>query len=172
MNANAVSKRRQGPRTRDDQVGQPPGALDGHGVGVEWGAVATCEGLELLVSSALWWRWEACAAHGDGGGGAQVTHGPWAVFRHGRVTPGRSAQRGIRHLPARERPWAQGLGEAARCTSGPVKHAVGEVGSPPPGLPALVSRRREHRVTGVGARPERRSLEAIGPNANGSRQTH
>ena len=37
MNANAVSQRRQGPRARHDQVGQPPCALDGHGVGVELG---------------------------------------------------------------------------------------------------------------------------------------
>jgi hypothetical protein len=37
MNANAVSQRRQGPRTRHDQGGQPPWALDGHGVGVALG---------------------------------------------------------------------------------------------------------------------------------------
>ena len=49
--------------------------------------------------------------------------------------------------------------------------AVGELGSPPPGLPALVARRREHRVTGVQARTESRSLETRGPNATGSRQT-
>jgi hypothetical protein len=41
------------------------------------------------------------------------------------------------------------LVEAARCSSGPFKEAVGEMGSPLTGLPALVARRREHRVTGV-----------------------
>jgi hypothetical protein len=49
MNANAVSKRRQCPSTRDDQVGQPPCALDGHGVGVALGALSTGECRELLV---------------------------------------------------------------------------------------------------------------------------
>src|SRR4029434_72985 len=44
--------------------------------------------------------------------------------------------------------------------------------SPPTGLPAVVERRREHRVTGVGARTDRRSLETRGPNATGSRQTN
>src|SRR5262249_42529786 len=44
------------------------------------------------------------------------------------------------------------------------------MGSPPTGLPAVVERRREHRVTGVGTRTDRRSLETRGPNATGSRQ--
>jgi transposase len=39
--------------------------------------------------------------------------------------------------------------EAARWTSGPCTAAVGELGAPPTGLPALVAGRREHRVTGV-----------------------
>jgi hypothetical protein len=66
---------------------------------------------------------------------------------------------------------ALGLVEVARCMSGPAKQAVVEMGSPPTGLPALVKRRREHWVTGVCPRTERRSLETLGPNANGSRQT-
>src|SRR6266849_518926 len=45
------------------------------------------------------------------------------------------------------------------------------MGSPPTGLPALVERRIENRVTGVCARTDRRSLETMGPNATGSRQT-
>jgi hypothetical protein len=62
------------------------------------------------------------------------------------------------------------LVEAARCISGPAKHAVVEMGSPPLGLPAPVDRRREHRVTGVCTRTERRALETLRPNAQGSRQ--
>ena len=63
------------------------------------------------------------------------------------------------------------LVEAARCTAGPCKAAVGEMGSPPTGLPALVARRREQRVTDVKVRTERRSLATRGPHATGSRQT-
>jgi hypothetical protein len=63
------------------------------------------------------------------------------------------------------------LVEAARCIAGPAKQAVVERGSPPTGLPALVKRRREHRVTGVWTRTARRSLETRGPNATGSPQT-
>jgi len=63
------------------------------------------------------------------------------------------------------------LVEAARCMSGPLKEAVGEMGSPPTGVAAVVERRREHRVTGAQARTERRSLETIGPNVKGSRQS-
>ena len=62
------------------------------------------------------------------------------------------------------------LVEAARYFSGPCKEAVVEMGSPPTGLPAVVERRREHRVTGVGTRTDRRSLETRGPNATGGRQ--
>jgi hypothetical protein len=62
------------------------------------------------------------------------------------------------------------LVEATRENSGPAQHAVVEMGSPPLGLPTGVERRREHRVTGVRARTDRRSLETIGRNANGSRQ--
>src|SRR5919204_2422597 len=46
------------------------------------------------------------------------------------------------------------------------------MGSPPTVLPVVVERRIEHRVTGVRARTDRRSLETIGPNATGSRQSH
>src|SRR5262245_35307094 len=45
------------------------------------------------------------------------------------------------------------------------------MGSPPTGLPTLVERRIENRVTGLRARTERRSLETSGLNATGSRQT-
>ena len=41
------------------------------------------------------------------------------------------------------------LVEAARCIAGPAQQAVVEMGSPPPGLPTSVERRREHRVTGA-----------------------
>ena len=41
------------------------------------------------------------------------------------------------------------LVEAARDVSGLWTKAVGEMGSPPLGLPAVVARRREHRVRGV-----------------------
>src|SRR3989442_4276265 len=67
--------------------------------------------------------------------------------------------------------WVLVLVEAARCISGPGTQAVVEMGSPPTGLPALVERRREHRVTGVCPRTESRSLETRRPNATGSRQT-
>ena len=46
------------------------------------------------------------------------------------------------------------------------------MGSPPTGLLAIVERRREHRVTGVCTRTDRRSLETLGPNATGSCQTN
>jgi len=39
-----------------------------------------------------------------------------------------------------------GLVAATREISGPAQHAVVEMGSPPLGLPAVVERRREHRV--------------------------
>ena len=45
------------------------------------------------------------------------------------------------------------------------------MGSPHTGLPTLVERRIENRVTGLRARTDRRSLETSGPNATGSRQT-
>jgi hypothetical protein len=61
--------------------------------------------------------------------------------------------------------------EATRYTSGPCTAAVGEMGAPPTGLPALVPRRREHRVPGVCARTESRALEAMGPNPIGRCQT-
>jgi hypothetical protein len=63
------------------------------------------------------------------------------------------------------------LAEAARCFPGPFKGAVVEMGPPPTGLPVLVERRRENRVTGAQARTDRRSLETAGLNATGSRQS-
>src|SRR4029453_7613921 len=45
------------------------------------------------------------------------------------------------------------------------------MGSPPTGLPVVVKRRIENRVTGVRARTDRRSLETIGSNVKGSRQS-
>ncbi len=55
------------------------------------------------------------------------------------------------------------LVEAPREKSGPAQHAVVEMGAPPTGLPALVERRREHRVPGPQARTDRRSLETMVP---------
>jgi hypothetical protein len=62
------------------------------------------------------------------------------------------------------------LVEAARYFSGPCTEAVVEMGSPPTGIPAVVEKRREHLVTGVSTRTDRRSLETRGPSATGSRQ--
>src|SRR4029453_17223660 len=45
------------------------------------------------------------------------------------------------------------------------------MGAPPTGLPVVVKRRIENRVTGVRARTDRRSLETIGSNVKGSRQS-
>jgi hypothetical protein len=45
------------------------------------------------------------------------------------------------------------------------------MGSPPTGFAPVVERRRENRVTGAQARTDRRSLETIGPNFKGSRQS-
>src|SRR5262249_6177538 len=45
------------------------------------------------------------------------------------------------------------------------------MGSPPTGLPVVVKRRIENRGTGVRARTDRRSLETIGSNVKGSRQS-
>ena len=53
------------------------------------------------------------------------------------------------------------LVEAARCISGPATPAVVEMGSPPLGLPTVVERRREHRVTSARARTDRRSLATL-----------
>jgi hypothetical protein len=71
----------------------------------------------------------------------------------------------------RSSPGAVVLVEAARGTSGLCKAAVGEMGSPPTGLPARVARRREHRVTGVEAARREGRWRRMGPNATGSRQT-
>src|SRR5262245_31379652 len=49
------------------------------------------------------------------------------------------------------------LAEATRCNFGPAQQAIVEMGSPSPGLPALVDRRREHRVPSAQARTDRRS---------------
>src|SRR5215831_8747961 len=46
------------------------------------------------------------------------------------------------------------------------------MGSPPRGLPARVDKRRQHQVTGMRARTDRRSLETMDLNAIGSHQTH
>src|SRR5215211_8127456 len=69
-NANTVSQRRECPRTRHHQVGQPARGLDDHGVGVELGALPAGECPELLVSPALWWRWQAFETYWDCGGGS------------------------------------------------------------------------------------------------------
>jgi len=48
--------------------------------------------------------------------------------------------------------------EVARWHSGPAKHAVVSMGSPPTGLPAVVTRRIETGGTGVYTRTVRRAL--------------
>jgi Homeodomain-like domain len=87
------------------------------------------------------------------------------------MTGRRRTQRGVSRLALLSHLVTLGLVEATRCIAGPAQQAVVEMGAPPIGLPALVKRRREHRVTGVCTRTERRSLETRGPNATGSRQT-
>jgi hypothetical protein len=85
---------------------------------------------------------------------------------------GRRPQRGVGAIEMLSQASALVLVEAARETAGPCKEAVGERGSPLTGLPALVKRRREHRVTGGQSRTESRALETMNPNATGSRQTN
>jgi hypothetical protein len=122
------------------------------------------------VSRALWWRWHAFETSGDGGGGSSVAHGPVALPRDGGMTGRRRTQRGVSRL-AVLRPRVTWVRVAAtRGIAGPAPHAVVEMGAPPLGLPALVKRRREPRVTGVCTRTERRSWETRSPHAPGSRQ--
>jgi hypothetical protein len=100
-----------------------------------------------------------------------MTDGPVALLRDRGRTGGGGTQSGVSDIEGLRPPLVQGLVEAARCIAGRAKQAVVEMGSPPPGRPAVVKRRREHGVTGVRARTERRSLETMEPNAIGSRQT-
>jgi hypothetical protein len=67
LHADAISKRRECPRTRDYQVRQSARALDDHGVGVELAALSAGQCLELLVSSALRERRQALATDWDCG---------------------------------------------------------------------------------------------------------
>src|SRR5262249_53643163 len=117
--ADAVSQRRACPRTRHDQVGEPARALDDHGVGVEWAALAAGECAACVVSRALWSWWQTFATDGDGGGGAQVTHGAVAFPRDRGDTRGCGTQRsrsaGLRRCHASV--WV--LVEAARSCTGP-----------------------------------------------------
>ncbi len=95
----------------------------------------------------------------------------WRFLKTGVFPEGAVLQRSVSRIEVLSQASALGLVEVARCFSGPCKAAVGEMGSPPTGLPTLVERRREHRVTGVSTRTDRRSLETRGLNATGSRQT-
>src|SRR6185295_10298632 len=99
-------------------------------------------------------------------------HGPGALPCKWGTPCGGGPSRGIHGWsPGLRHPSRVGLVEAARSTAGPVAKAVGERGSPPTGLPVVVKRCREHRGTGVRARTESRSLETIGSNVTGSRQS-
>ena len=163
LHADAVSQRRACPRTRDDQVRQPACARDDHRVGVELAALAAGQRPAWLVSCPLWWRGHALATDWDGGRGPQVTHGAVALRRDGRIPGGGGPQRGLRSLAVLRPSSLLVLVEAARGMAGPCQKAVVEMGAPPTGLPARVERRREHRVTGVWARPESRSLATMVP---------
>jgi hypothetical protein len=134
-------------------------------------AVSAGEGREWLVARALWRRWQAVKASWHGGGGAEVAHCPGALPGDRSQTCGGGMHSGISRIAGLRQASPVVLVEAARSTSGPLTHAVGERGVPLTGLPALVARRREHRLTGVCTRPESRSLATRGPHATGSRQT-
>jgi hypothetical protein len=172
LHADTIAQRRQCPRTREHQGGQSARALDDHGVGVELAALAAGQRPAGLVSGALREWWEALETDGHGRCGPSVTHGALALPRDRGDTRGSGAHRGRNAWRMRRHASVWVLVEAARCMSGPAQHAVVERGAPPLGLPAPVDRRREHRVTGVGTRTERRALETRRPNAQGSRQTH
>jgi hypothetical protein len=170
LHANAVSQWRECPGTRHHQVGEPTRALEDHGVGVELAPVSTGECPEWLVSRALWWRRQTPEAYRHGRGSPEVTPGAVALPRNRGHTRGCRTQSGVSGLSVLRQAVALVLVEAARYCSGPCQEAVVEMGSPPTGRPAVVERRREHWVTGVGTRTERRALETRGPNATGSRQ--
>jgi hypothetical protein len=143
---------------------EPARALDGDGVGREWGVVSTCECHESLVEGVSWWRWKALEAHRDYGGGTEVTHG--ASSGPGYSLRGQNSKRCKWCCTAAS---SLGLGAGGDSPLNFRAHAeaVEEMGSPPTGLPALVERRREHRVTDVWVRTERRSLETMDANAIG-----
>jgi hypothetical protein len=170
LHADPIAKRRQCPRTREHQGGQSARALDEHGVGVEWAALAAGQRPAWLVSGALREWWDALATAGDGRCGPSVTHGALAPPRARGDTRGSGASRRRNAGLRRRHASVWGRVAAARCMSGPAQHAVVEMGAPPLGLPARVARGREQRVTGVGTRTERRALETRRPNAQGSRQ--
>jgi len=94
----------------------------------------------------------------------------WRFLARGGRPEGGRPPRGRSGVAVRSPAAVLGLVQAARSTAGPCQEAVGEMGAPAPGLPALVARRREKRVTGVDAGTERRAWETMGPNAIGSRQ--
>ena len=109
-----------------------------------WAALAACQRPTGLVSGALRSGWEARETDGDGRCSPSVPHGALALPRDWGEPRGSGAQRRI-NAWRRRRPisvWV--LVEAARANSGPAKHAVVEMGSPPLGLPAVVERRREY----------------------------
>ena len=55
LNRDAGSKRRERPGTGPQQGGQPAGALDDDGVGLEVAAFPAGEGVAWRVARALWW---------------------------------------------------------------------------------------------------------------------
>ena len=93
-----------------------------------------------------------------------------ASARAGDYRRGRYAKRRKRYCGAESR-LGPGTGGGGPLYVRAHEEAVGEMGSPPTGRPAVVKRRRAYWVTGVRARTESRSLETRGPNAPGSRQT-
>ena len=136
-------------------------------------------------TTALAWSWRRyqpasarscwCRARCGGGGKRRRRRGIVAVARKflmalwrfletGGVPEGAVRKEGeaLWRCGVTSRPW--GWWEATRGISGPAKPAVVELVSPPTGLPAVVKRRREHRVTGVRARTESRAIEG---NSNG-----
>ena len=170
-NPDPVSQRREGAGTRPPHVGPSAWAWDAHGAGLEWATVPAGACAAWWVSSAFWGRGQACEAPRDGGSGAAVAHAAVAMPQERGVPCGGRPERGVSGSAVLRQSAAVPLVKAARCTSGPCTDAVGEMGSPPRGLPVVVDRRREQRVTGVCTRTESRSLETRAPNATGSRQS-
>src|SRR5262245_17044222 len=85
-------------------------------------------------------------------GDSSVAPGPVALPRNGGSTGRRRTERGVRRMAWLRHRLPLRLVEATRCIAGPAQHAVVAMGASPRDLPALVTRRREHRVPGVGTR--------------------
>ena len=123
--ADAVSQWGKRAGTREHQSGPPAWALDDHGVGGEWAALAAGQRPACVVSRALRERGPALATAGDGGRGAPVTHGALALPRDRGDTRRGGAQRGVSTGGMRCHAAVGVLVEAARCITGPAQHAVG-----------------------------------------------